>query len=136
MKIELSEYTTLKPYKPLIVKEIRKNSEREYSIIFGEYELLIRLNKNSDIEKLKRIFNKEFSLESWNSEISFLVKKNDKSFLEGKYEDSEFIEEEGHYKGTLEFHIVDNSSGRSKFKIYIIPEDNENMSMIFDKIFK
>ncbi len=40
MKIELSECNSNKKYEPLIVKEIRKKSDKEYSIFFGEYELL------------------------------------------------------------------------------------------------
>jgi hypothetical protein len=133
MKIELSEYDgeRMGIYESSIVKKIKKISEKEFSIVFGEYELLFIPENNSDIKFLKNIFYGEFSLET-NPRIRILLKKKNFLFRKGIYEVSEFIEEGGK-KGTLEIHVATGPS--EEFRIYIIPESHENIPKIFDKIF-
>jgi len=133
MKIEFSECNRMKPHESLIVRNIRKRSEKEYSIVFGEYELLFIPEKDSDKQYLRKIFNNEDFSWTLNLDITIVVKKNNELFLKGKYEVSEFIEE-GDYKGSLEIHVISGPS--EEFKVYIIPESHENISKIFNKIFE
>jgi hypothetical protein len=133
MKIELSECNLNKEYESFIVKDIRRKSENEYSIIFGEYELSFLPKEDSDKRYLKKIFNDKDFLLDRAPNITISIKKRGSQFLEGRYEVSEFIEE-GNYKGTLEIHVVPGPS--EEFRVYIIPEAHESIPEIFDKIFK
>ena len=133
MKIKLSECDIRKNYESLVVERIVKKSKKEYSLFFGDYELLFLPETDSDKEYLKKIFNKENSLWNLNPKIGITIKKNNKIFLDGEYEVSEFIEE-GDYKGALEIHVV--SRHLEEFRIYIIPESHESISKIFEKIFE
>ena len=115
-----------------IVEDVKKKSEKEYSLSFGEYELVFTLESGSDKQYLKRVFMGEYMTGGGNPKIGIFINKKGTLLMQGMYETSEFIEE-GRLRGTLEIHVAGGS--QKEFKIYLIPEVYENIPKIFSKIF-
>jgi len=140
MKIELSEYDgeskgkRMGIYESQIVTEYKKKVN-EYSIIFGEYELVFIPETSEDITHFCEEFMDNFIFPEHNPNVRVLLKKNGKLIREGKYTYGEFHKDtiKGKYDGVLSIHI--ETSDHHEYDIYFLPEPNETLLQIFDKIF-
>ena len=129
MKIELSRYVNNRKDCPSEFVKEYNHIGKEYSMKFGEYELIFIPKSKKDIESLKKRFLDIFDPFS-HPNMTVILKKDNKIILKGKYAYREFAEE-GPLKGAIEIHI----ESKDPFKIYLMPESQENLEQIFDKIF-